>query len=93
MARTDEIQTISDLQSAYREKHPNGHFFDHDTLKFFGERLSEMRLLKSRARITSAAGIEHKCYVVSAVQRPGAPLKKRRVYHYFDMTTLEDVST
>lgn len=52
-----------------------------------------MRLLKSRARITSAAGIEHKCYVVSAVQRPGAPLKKRRVYHYFDMTTLEDVST
>ena len=93
MARTNEIQTISDLQSAYRKKHPNGHFFDQETLKFFGERLSEMCLRKSRAHNKYAAGNEHKCSFVSAVQRPGAPLKKRRVYHYFDMTTLEDVST
>ena len=86
-----EIKTISDLIHAYKNAHPDGHFFDRDTLKFFGERLSEMRLLKTRATVLDACGEAHECYVVSSVQRPGPPLRQRRMYHYFDTTTFEDI--
>lgn len=79
------------LVRLYKQKRPDGHFFDPETLKCFGERLSEMRLLKGTVKVTSAGGYEHECYVLSCVQRPGPPLKKRRKYHYFDVETLEDV--
>lgn len=82
---------IRELRSLYACMRPNGHFFDHDTMKFFGERLSEMRLLKRPARIIDISCTERRCYVVSSVQRPGPPLTRRRVYHYFDVNTLEDV--
>ena len=84
-------KNIYQLISRYYETHPNGHFFDPETLKFFGERRSEMRLLKEKAVIKDACGKSHTCYVVSAVQRPGPPLQPRRKYHYFDVETLEDI--
>lgn len=31
----------------YYEKNPTGHYFDPGTLKFFGERLSDMRINKT----------------------------------------------
>lgn len=43
-----EINDVYDLRAAYYEKHPNGHFFDGDTLKFFGERFSESACLRER---------------------------------------------
>lgn len=64
-----EINDVYDLRAAYYEKHPNGHFFDGDTLKFFGERFSEMRLLKGTVQVTDSLGKEHTCYVVSSLQR------------------------
>lgn len=76
----------------YYARHPNGHFFDRDTLKFFGERRSEMRLLKNTVKIRDICGETHECYVISSVQRPGAPLRRRRAYHYFDVDTLTDVT-
>ena len=88
-----EINTLSDLIHEYYQKHPDGHFFDARTLKAFGERRSEMRLLKGTVKIKSAGGFPHTCYVVSSVQRPPAPLTRRRVHHYFDVETLEDVCT
>ena len=87
------IKTLSDLICEYYTKHPNGHFFDRDTLKFFGERRSDMRLLKAKSHITDASGCEHTCYVISCIQRPGPPLTPRRVYHYFDINTLDDICT
>lgn len=86
-----DIKTVGDLIYAYKQTHPDGHFFDPETLKFFGERRSEMRLLKKTTKITSAGGYEHECYVLSSVQRPGPPLKKRRTYHYFDVKTFDDI--
>lgn len=86
-------KTIDHLISRYYDRHPDGHFFDRDTLKFFGERRSEMRLLKGTVEITDACGEKHTCYVISSRQRPGPPLKPRRKYHYFDVETLEDVCT
>ena len=84
-----EIRDMYDLRAAYYEAHPNGHFFDRDTLKFFGERFSEMRLLKGKRQSKDSLGNIHTCYVVSATQR--IPLVgKKRVYHHFDVDTLED---
>lgn len=85
-----QIRDAYDLRSAYYGKHPDGHYFDHDTLKWFGERMSEMRLLKGTKTVTDISGEEHECYVLSSLQRkyPGGP---RRKYTYFDVETLDDV--
>lgn len=74
----------------YQRYHPNGHYFDRDTLKWFGERLSEMRVLKTLARITDIMGETHDCYVVSSIQRPpyGRPQRK---YAYFDVNNYNHI--
>lgn len=89
--KTRTIQDIDDLRVAYYDAYPDGHFFDHDTLKFFGERYSEMRLLKDTVVIEDSLGAKHECYVVSSRQRPpmGQP---RRVHHYFDVNTMDNVN-
>lgn len=86
----NKINTVYGLISAYQSKHPNGHYFDADTLKFFGERISEMRLLKETTTVTDIAGEQHVCYVLSSLQRK-CPMGPRRAYHHFDVETLEHV--
>lgn len=78
------------LVSRYEAKHPDGHYFDRDTLKFFGETLSTMRLLKGTVTITDVSGEKHECYVLSKLQKKH-PLGPRRVYAYFDIDTFDDV--
>lgn len=78
------------LVSRYYEKNPHGHFFDRDTLKFFGESLSTMRLLKGTVKVTDICGEQHECYVLSRLQRKH-PMGPRRTYAYFDVDTLDDV--
>lgn len=82
--------TTDNLIYNYRRSNPTGHFFDSDTLRFFGERRSEMRVLKDTTTITDWSGERHECYVLSSLQRkaPGGP---RRAYHYFDTKTFEEV--
>ncbi len=74
----------------YKEKNPNGHFFDKDTLRFFGERISDMRVLKKTLEVTSSIGKVHTCYTLSVLQRknPAGPLRK---YHYFDVDTMQHI--
>lgn len=88
----EDIKTMNGLISAYYRKHPDGHYFDRETLKFFGERISDMRLLKDRARIKDVCDEVHDCYVVSRLQRKH-PCGPRRSYAYFDVETLDDVIT
>lgn len=78
------------LISQYYNHNPHGHYFDHDTLKFFGERVSEMRILKERVNVTDYSGAIHECYVLSKYQR-NHPCGPRRVYAYFDVNTFCDV--
>lgn len=85
-----DIKTAYGLRDAYCQKHPNGHFFDHDTLKFFGETMSSMRLLKDKIIVTDCMGKDHTCYILSSLQRKH-PCGPRRKYHYFDIETLENV--
>jgi hypothetical protein len=83
-------KNINDFIKAYYEKNPSGHYFDQETLKFFGERLSDMRLLKKTVKVKDIRGVEHEAYVISRLQRnhPGGP---RRTRAYFDIDTLDNI--
>lgn len=83
------FKTTGEFIRAYEEKYPKSHFFSSDTLKFFGERRSEMRLLKTTERIRDISGDVHTAYVLSSMQR----LTGRRKYHYFDAETLKEIIT
>lgn len=82
--------TVSELKANYIKNNPEGHFFDRDTLKFFGETLSTMYVLSKTEIIKDSYGVPHKCYVLSSLQRkhPGGA---RRAYHYFDYKTFNNV--
>lgn len=83
-----KITSVYTLKSAYEAKHPDGHYFDNDTLKYFGERLSEMRVLKDTIEITDECGNKHTCYVLSKFSRK-YPTGARRTYDYFDVDTFD----
>lgn len=81
---------IYGLINKYYQHHPTGHYFDDTTLRFFGERKSEMRVLKGTIKVTDICGDEHECYMVSSVQHK-APGGAKRHYAYFDTTTFDHV--
>ena len=85
-----KVYSVYGLISEYQRMHPNGHFFDRDTLKFFGETVSSMRLLKGTVKVADIMGEEHNCYVLSSLQKK-CPAGLRRAHHYFDVDTLEHV--
>lgn len=69
----------------------NSFFFSEKTLRFFGERLSDMRIKNYPITIVDWSNEEHECYILSTLQRkaPGGPT---RHYAYFDTTTFEEIS-
>lgn len=85
--------TIYELKNRHLEKNPGSHFFDRDTLKFFGEALSRMRVLKKTVTVTDYSGEKHECYVVEAIRTKDwkGPSKPYTYYHYFDTDTLNPV--
>ena len=74
----------------YYSKNPNGHYFDSATLKFFGERTSDMYILKNTTMIKNYNGQEEECYILSSMQR-NYPGGARRRYTYFNVESLDDV--
>jgi hypothetical protein len=60
--------TFYELKNNIINKGRETHFFDHDTLKFFGESLSRMRLLKTKQVVTDILGKKHTCYVIAATR-------------------------
>lgn len=78
------------LRNRHLAKYPHSHFFDSDTLKFFGETMSSMNVLKSIVNVKDSCDEWHECYVLSSLQRK-APGGARRVYHYFDTQTYEHI--
>lgn len=85
--------TIYELKRLHLTAHPNSHFFDNDTLKFFGEALSRMRVLKNTATVKDVCENKHTCYVVSAtrIKDWNGLCKPYTQYHYFNIDTLADV--
>lgn len=82
--------TVGTLIYHHEKNNPKSHYFDKETLRYFGERISEMRVLKETARITDSAGEVHECYILSSLQRKD-PRGATRHYHYFDTTTFKEV--
>lgn len=82
--------TVKELIREYYAHDPNGHFFDKDTLDFFGERMSEMKLLKDKAIVTDAHGKDHVCYVITTIQHKH-PCGPTRAYHHFDAETFDHI--
>lgn len=82
--------TAYGLMKAHMKAFPKSHYFDRDTLKFFGERLSEMYVLKSKAIIEDSLSEKHTCYILSKSSK-GQDGKRRRTYGYFDTETFEEV--
>lgn len=78
------------LAYEYQRRHPNGHYFDRDTLKFFGETFSTMRVLKGTVEVTDRHGEKHTAYVLSSLQRKH-PLGARRKWTWFDATTFDEI--
>ena len=72
------------------EKKVHDYYFSEKTLKFFGEALGRMRLLKDTIHIVDNMGETHEVYVISSYQR-NAPKGMKSHYHYFDVETLENV--
>ena len=83
--------TVYGLMQEHKRRFPGSHFFDADTLRFFGERLSEMRVLRGVVNVKDICGNAHNAYVLSSLQRkaPGGP---RRKYHYFDKDTFDTIT-
>ena len=80
------------LMREHQQNYPESHFFDKETLRFFGERISEMRVLKNVIRINDFYGNAHTCYVLSSLQRNN-PAGASRKHHYFDVETFEVITT
>ena len=74
--------TVKELKKNYKEKNPNGKFFDKSWLIFFGESL---RTMKVSRKIVDFQG--HKCYELCTFQknRLEQPFHK----YYFDCKTFE----
>lgn len=79
--------TVYNLIAEHRNHNPHSHYFDYETLKFFGERRSEMRVLQGTATITDYNGVQHECYILSSYQHK----RGCRHYAYFDTTTFEEI--
>ena len=77
---------VEDLIINYKEHNPEGHFFDEDTLYFFGEDISEM-WIDDEPKLIEAYSGEYLCWVLNTIQHNAPegcdPIKE----HYFDVET------
>ena len=88
----DTNMTAYELKRNHEKKHPSSHFFDQNTLDFFGETIQGMKVLANTAKCRDSQGEEHTCYVISTIQK-NYPFGAKRAHHYFDTTTFEHVMT
>lgn len=83
------MMNVHKLIRLHQEKNPNSHFFDKGTLKFFGERLSEMRILSRRVTVIDCGNDIHRdCYILSTYQH-NSPCTNKRTHKYFDAETFD----
>ncbi len=80
---TIQNMTVRRLVSEYRRHNPSGHFFDRETLKFFGESLSKMSVFDFTTTLKDYAGEEHTCYILHTFDKN----------HFFDVETFKPIIT
>lgn len=86
------INSFYEFKRLYENKHKD-YMFSSDTLKFFGEALSRMRLLKTKAIKKDYMGNEHTCYVIASTRTKNAfgSCRPYTSYLYFDEKTLDRI--
>ena len=80
--------TAYELRRKYKENNPDGHYFDVNTLRFFGEDMESMEVQKDLETVKDYRGKEHLCYVLVSLQR-NHPDGETWVKHYFDSQTYD----
>lgn len=82
-----------ELIRRHEANNPKSSFFGRTELRAFGERLSEMRVLKKTEMHAFCKGDEEReCYVLSTFQH-NAPNGGCRAHHYFDVKNFEHIGT
>ena len=85
-----KCKNMDQLITEYKRLRPQEHYFDRDTLAFFGESIDTMKSLGVET-IRDRLGNKVEVYVINRWQE-GHPLGSRYSKAYFDTETLEDLS-
>ena len=90
-AALDYLKNVSvyELKERYYSTNPDGHYFDRETLKFFGEALSRMNVLKKIEYIYDIYGRGHYAYCLSSIRYVNG--KRERHYAWFDAFTFQPI--
>ena len=74
----------------YSITHPQSYYFSPDTLKFFGERFSGMRILSKTKKVKDSYGQEFECFVLSKSSKNWNN-QRIRTYAYFNIENLDQI--
>lgn len=80
---------IAEFISLYRQNRPDGHFFDREALKFFGEKISEMSY-NGVTVIIDRRGHRRDAHELRTIQHDEM-LGKRWKLNYFDAVTFDQI--
>lgn len=89
--KNTKFLTVNQLKDAYMKAYPEGHYFDEGTLRFFGEKLSDMKVLGETMTIIDSIGEAHDCYVLEKISHDFMD-RKMRTRGYFDVETLKTIT-
>lgn len=81
--------TVRNLIQQYRAHNPEGHFFDRDTLKYFGESIHRMKV-NGKGVIETRDGESRICYELECVQSI-PEFGTRKKWYYFDEDEYKEV--
>lgn len=79
--------SVYELKRKYQEKNPEGHFFDKETLKYWGDRLSDFTVLAKPVKVRDYRGNMCACYVLRRKHPKGNTWQEA----YFDTVTLRQI--
>jgi len=84
------MMTMAEFVKRYEIMNPKSHYFSERTLKWFGEKLEDMRVLDDTVKLITKAGEVCECYVLERLQN-GHPDGPIRTHAYFSVKTMQDI--
>jgi hypothetical protein len=83
-----KIKTASDLKYQYQLNNPDGHFFDRETMRFFGDTMRNYGVRSKPVKVSRSDGEIVECYVLYRRHAVKHGLQSDR---YFDVNTFKDI--
>lgn len=84
--------TVRELIKEYKRTHEDEHFFDTNTLNYWGEKINKMRISSEIKNVKDFDGTIRQCYMIS-VNQDKAPTQPFKVRHYFEVSTFDWIAT